>query len=112
MNNIDDDLDGLVDNLDPGCSGNTDPTEQGTGACDDGFDNDGDGKVDYKTNGTGDPGCISVNDSSEFGTAVCDNNLDDDTDGTKDFRWNASNGTSPAATGDLLCFGPTDATEN
>src|SRR3989344_3781676 len=34
-------------------------------ACDDGEDNDGDGKIDYETDGTGDRGCTSANDENE-----------------------------------------------
>lgn len=37
-----------------------------TYACNDGYDNDGDGKVDYPN----DPGCISYNDSDEYNTVI------------------------------------------
>jgi hypothetical protein len=39
--------------------------ERGTTQCDDGNDNDGDGKTDYRVNGRGDPQCNSPYDDSE-----------------------------------------------
>ena len=51
-----------------------------TVACDDHFDDDGDGLVDLA-----DPGCIDAADDSELGTVQCDNGLEDDGDGYVDF---------------------------
>lgn len=48
-------------------------------ACDDGLDNDGDGRVDWAG---GDPGCASQSDDTETSDLlVCDNGVDDDGDG-------------------------------
>ena len=53
-NAVDDDWDGLGDLADPGCSDGVDASEHtSTWACDDGVDNDGDGRVDAGF----DPGC-------------------------------------------------------
>ncbi|MDJ0789452.1 MAG: hypothetical protein QNK05_21815 [Myxococcota bacterium] len=58
---IDNDRDGLMDALDPGCtfSGDMSEREPGSTACDDGIDNDGDGGVDF-------PGDVDC--ASPFGT--------------------------------------------
>ena len=63
--------------------------------CNDGIDNDGDGRIDYPS----DPGCSSLSDNSEKGTLQCDNGADDDGDGTIDYP------------NDLDCSGPSDTTE-
>ncbi|MFP2930703.1 hypothetical protein ACLESO_37000 [Pyxidicoccus sp. 3LG] len=52
--------------------------------CGDGFDNDGDGKVDYPA----EPGCDSVDDDDETDPATppaCANGVDDDGDGRADY---------------------------
>jgi hypothetical protein len=100
----DPDGDGLI-NLtdDPGCNDWGDGSELGLSTCDNGVDDDGDGRVDYKIGGSGDPGCASPVDDSETGEAACDNDLDDDGDGVRDFRWDGS--------GDQDCFGPADGGE-
>ena len=59
----------------------TDCAPVGETACDDGVDNDGDGKIDFRTDGTGDPGCTGPEETSEKGTGVCDDGLDNDGDG-------------------------------
>jgi hypothetical protein len=51
-----------------------------TVACDDGFDDDGDGLVDLA-----DPGCTDAADDSELGAVQCDDGDDDDGDGYVDF---------------------------
>jgi hypothetical protein len=60
----------------------------GTNQCDDGVDNDGDGKIDYPN----DPGCTSPTDNDETDTCptgatcpVCSNGKDDDGDGKIDY---------------------------
>jgi hypothetical protein len=58
----DNDRDGIIDRLDPGCDGDDDDSELGTAACDDGVDNDGDGATDV---GGGDIGCSSPTDTDE-----------------------------------------------
>ena len=64
--------------------------------CDDGLDEDGDGRVDFPD----DPGCLDPFDESERDDMlVCDNGLDDDLDGWTDF---------PA---DLDCLGPEGSSE-
>lgn len=56
------------------------------GTCDDGFDNDGDGKVDW-TGGDPDPGCANILDATETDPGKeCDNGIDDDGDTLIDFR--------------------------
>src|SRR6185503_7615142 len=42
--NIDNDVDGLIDLADPGCSSLNDASEKGTIVCDDAVDNDNDGR--------------------------------------------------------------------
>src|SRR4030042_1087711 len=69
----DNDGDGLVDELDPGCTGPKDTSELGTTECDDGVDNDGDGLTDGD-----DPGCTGPDDLSELGTTECDDGVDND----------------------------------
>jgi uncharacterized membrane protein len=51
-------------------------------ACENGFDDDGDGVVDFGA----DPGCTSANDDGEREASLsCDNGLDDDADGIVDY---------------------------
>ena len=49
-------------------------------ACNNGFDDDGDGGIDLA-----DTGCTAAADASELGTGVCDNGLDEDGDGRYDY---------------------------
>jgi hypothetical protein len=56
----------------------TDPTK--LPACNNGFDDDGDGGIDLA-----DGGCADAVDATEIGTAVCDNGVDEDADGRYDF---------------------------
>src|SRR5439155_5409516 len=80
-NGMDDDGDGLVDSMDPGCTSPQDPDEHGDTVCDNGSDDDNDGRTDFRVDGLGDPGCTDPLDASEHGTAQCDNGADDDSDG-------------------------------
>jgi hypothetical protein len=67
--------------------------------CDDGVDNDGDGKTDYRPNpGQGDDDCLSRTDSSE--NAACSDGVDNDGDGATDHS------------ADPGCTGPNDADEH
>jgi len=77
-NGLDDDLDGLVDAEDPGCTDANDLDERSVdAACDNGFDDDGDGLSDFPD----DPGCSDAADEDERGASFeCDNGLDDDGD--------------------------------
>jgi len=94
---IDNDLDGLIDLADPGCSVSTDNTEYDPAGvqCDNGADDDGDGFTDYCCPGgvtpctdaeslsVGcDPGCeLGVNDTTETRADIeCDDTLDNDGD--------------------------------
>ena len=64
----DNDGDGLIDMLDPGCTDPDGDTEVNVYACSDGIDNDGDGKVDFDGGGLPagpDPGCVDANDNDE-----------------------------------------------
>lgn len=63
--------------------------------CNDGIDNDADGRTDYPS----DPGCTSATDPTERGSVTCDNGEDDDRDSLGDY---------PADPG---CSGPSDSTE-
>ncbi|RIK99570.1 MAG: hypothetical protein DCC71_20065 [Proteobacteria bacterium] len=78
---LDNDADGLVDLLDPGCSAATDPSEKAASLpCDDGADNDGDSLVDLA-----DGGCESLLDTSEGDPATaCADGLDNDGDALVD----------------------------
>lgn|SRR5262245_23643114 len=69
------------------------------GACADGLDGDGDGRIDFGS----DPGCANPTDPSELSALQCDNGLDDDGDGKIDWRGDG--------TGDPECLSLTDATE-
>jgi uncharacterized protein YuzB (UPF0349 family) len=73
--------------------------EIGAGSCDDGLDNDGDGRFDVSS----DPGCTSAADTDEKSTLQCDNGLDDDGDGRIDWREDA--------TGDPQCASLDDGSE-
>ena len=77
-------------------------------ACNDGIDNDGDGKIDYPF----DPGCDSPSDNSEVDPTtlpVCGNGTDDDADGTIDYP--ADYGCSSAAgASEVFCIGEHDPT--
>ncbi|MCH7568659.1 MAG: SMP-30/gluconolactonase/LRE family protein [Nanoarchaeota archaeon] len=88
---IDNDNDGLIDDLDPGCydSGAYDPLDNNESdvlsECSDFFDNEliPDGWIDYPE----DPGCVDANDDDEVNTNTgfqCSNNIDDDGDGLID----------------------------
>jgi len=73
---LENDTDGLIDTLDPGCSGATDTTETNSAVqCDDGFDGiDTDALADMA-----DPGCASPIDTDE--TSQCEDAADNaDTD--------------------------------
>jgi hypothetical protein len=66
------------------CSGTAGSRTCKPAACNDGMDNDGDGKIDYPN----DPGCTSPADDDETDPAtapVCSNGMDDDADGKTDF---------------------------
>lgn len=94
--------DGLADANDPGCwaiagdSGSYNPNDNderdgGDPQCSDGFDNDGDGRIDWNGGSGGepaDPGCNSdPDDDDEIDTAVyeCSDGFDNDGDGYTDF---------------------------
>ena len=86
----DNDDDGRVDLLDPGCESGGDDDETGPGpddprpACADGNDNDEDGRTDFPF----DPGCEAAGDDDETSPEVpfaCGNGDDDDEDGLTDF---------------------------
>ncbi len=94
-NGFDDDQDGAVDTSDGGCASSADASEHGAAACDDGLDNDGDGRRDRWK----DPGCASAADGNEHGSLACDDGADNDGDGKTDF---------PA---DLTCTSPSGTTE-
>ncbi|HTY19762.1 MAG TPA: myxococcus cysteine-rich repeat containing protein, partial [Myxococcota bacterium] len=65
------------------------------GQCDDGIDNDGDGKVDFGE----DPGCLSASSPTE--SPACDDGIDNDGDGKID--WNGGPGAE--GTPDPDCVG-------
>lgn len=97
-NGLDDDRDGLADLVDPGCAGAGDDDERGTSVCDDGVDNDGDGRIDVAQ----DPGC--GNPSAVREDPACQNGGDDDGDGAVDFDGGASlNDGEPIAAPDPQC---------
>ncbi len=87
----DNDGDGFVDFPDdPGCTSETDDTENSLPApqCSDGRDNDGDGKTDFPN----DPGCFDPNQDSETDDCPdgpncpqCSNGKDDDNNGVTDY---------------------------
>lgn len=55
--------------------------------CNDGIDNDGDGLIDFESNGSGDPECGDANGANEGTTPVsfCNDGVDNDGDGFTDF---------------------------
>jgi hypothetical protein len=61
----------LGSEADPGCESPRDDSERCTGTaaqcrdCDDGIDNDGDGKTDFRLDGTGDSQCTGLSDNNE-----------------------------------------------
>ncbi|RIL01326.1 MAG: hypothetical protein DCC71_18120 [Proteobacteria bacterium] len=83
-NDIDDDGDGLYDGLDPGCANASDASERDPALpCDDGADDDGDGRADHDpatladpAAGRGDPGCKDPARPRE--DPQCSNGADDD----------------------------------
>lgn len=78
-NGADDDGDGLGDfPNDPGCLDSLDPSERGWRHCDDGIDNDEDGRIDLA-----DPGCEEPADWNELG--ACEDGEDNDGDGHADY---------------------------
>ena len=79
---VDNDGDGLIDSMDPGCIVNQNAEFPEPAACSDGVDNDADGLVD-----TGDPGCDSPDDDSEENEPIakCNDGIDNDGDGLIDF---------------------------
>src|SRR5688572_30996914 len=62
-NTMDDDNDGLVDDLDVGCADPEDANEHGDDVCDNGLDEDGDTLLDFQVGGAGDPGCSAPADT-------------------------------------------------
>lgn len=92
-NGLDDDGDGLADEVDPGCTDFYDDDEREASlVCDNGVDDDGDGLVDLS-----DPDCAGPNDVSEA-AARCADGIDDDGDGLVDLD-------------DRGCTGPADDSE-
>jgi len=79
---VDNDSDGLIDSLDPGCAVNGDAEFPEPPQCADGVDNDSDGIID-----TADPGCQGADDDDEYNDPVaqCRDGLDNDSDGFIDF---------------------------
>jgi hypothetical protein len=78
-NALDDDGDGDVDALDPGCADPDDASEQSAElVCDDGLDNDGDDLVDGA-----DPACLGPLSANE--APACDDGIDNDGDGGIDW---------------------------
>ncbi len=73
--------------------------------CSNGVDDDGDGKIDYRADGTGDPGCADKFDDDEKNPngPVCDDGKDNDLDGKVDYKADGS--------GDPGCTDPTDNDE-
>lgn len=79
-------------------------------ACSDGFDNDGDGIIDFPA----DPGCDSPTDNDEADPAVsqCADGIDNDGDGVADFAGTTGFATDPNLLADNGCSGPDDTTED
>lgn len=82
-------------------------------ACQDGIDNDGDGRTDFAG---GDPGCSSASDLGERAAHLaCDDGIDNDGDGRADFELvtfnDGANGWS-AGGGDRGCAGPGSFSES
>ena len=87
---LDNDRDGAIDALDPGCEGGADDDEADPDpespppACRNGLDDDGDGRTDFPY----DLGCAALGDDDEADPAepaACGNGEDDDADGRADF---------------------------
>jgi hypothetical protein len=88
---VDNDEDGLVDFPDdPGCTSESDDSEDSVAApqCKDGRDNDGDGKTDYPS----DPGCYATHQDDEAddcpsgaGCPQCSDGMDNDENGKTDW---------------------------
>ncbi len=80
---VDNDNDGRVDMLDPGCSSPQDNNESDDPQCSDRIDNDGDGRIDFPL----DPGCASPADNDEASAPLpqCSDGIDNDFDGKIDF---------------------------
>lgn len=80
----DNDADGLIDDLDPGCAfnGDAEAPNPDFAACGDGADNDGDGAIDLD-----DPGCDSAIDEDEWNEPVarCKDGVDNDGDELLDY---------------------------
>ena len=58
---------------DPGCGSPSDTSELGTTQCDDGIDNDGDGRIDFRVGdkaSVGDDQCSGPRDNDEIATEV------------------------------------------
>ena len=70
--------------------------------CQDGIDNDGDGRIDFvpPAGGTADPDCVSATDNSEWADVQpeCADGLDNDFDGLVDFTPPAGETTDPGCT--------------
>jgi len=89
----DDDGDGRVDLLDPGCADAADadetddcPDGPGCPACSNRTDDDGDGLSDWGLGGAGgDPGCTAAGDDDETDVPECQNGADDDGDALVDY---------------------------
>jgi len=75
---------------DPGCQSVTATSELSNNECNDGVDNDGDGRTDFRADMLGDMGCTDSLDGSERGSTACDNGADDDGDGRTDYNINPS----------------------
>lgn len=80
------DADGLCDNGQDGCPEFPGPTCPTGPECNDGFDNDHDGTIDFGSDPfTNDPGCSSATDPSERDSnLLCDDGIDNDGDGGRD----------------------------
>ena len=80
----DNDADGLIDAVDPGCAfnGDAEAPDPNLAACGDAADNDGDGATDLD-----DPGCESVTDQDEYDDPVagCRDGIDNDGDDLLDY---------------------------
>lgn len=80
----DNDGDGLIDSMDPGCTlnGDREAPDPILTACNDAVDNDADGLVD-----TEDPGCADSLDEDEYNEPIsaCQDGVDNDADGLIDF---------------------------
>ena len=77
---LDNDGDGVVDTMDPGCAFNGGLEAPDPPACRDGRDNDGDGVIDMD-----DPGCSELADADETDPVrACNDGIDNDEDGLVD----------------------------